>query len=178
MPIFAQNAADYEGLKPSAPAGQFQFSLGGGYRSDADIDSGGKFSESDLRAAAAGMFPVSDQIKLGTMLSYQFSHYDFSGVSPGYWDDVHILRATPMIQYRLDEHWRVYGGPSFGFSAANGADWGQSFTAGGLVGFNYRFGPTLSWAPASASSASLRTIPGRFRLLPPTGNSPISGTCM
>jgi len=144
LAVLAQNASDYEGFRPGGPVDHFRFSLGGGYRSDADIDSGGKFNESELRAVGTGLWGLSDQLKLATTLSYQFSHYDFSGVAVSPWDDVHVVRATPLLYYILDEHWRVYGGPSFGFSAADGADWSQAFTGGGLAGFSYRFNQTLT----------------------------------
>src|SRR5205085_4345826 len=46
--------------------------------------------------------------------------------------------------YKIDDKWSLYGGPSVGFSAEDGADLRTSFTFGGLVGFNYRVNPKLT----------------------------------
>ena len=148
VPGLAQTAASYEGIEQGPPIGQYRFGLSTGYRTDADFDSagGGKFSEYALRATGAGVFQLSDQVKLGGFGSYQFSHYDVSDlpVAGDYSADVHMMRITTLLDYSIDENWSVYGGPSLALAGADGADFSQAFTGGGLVGFNYKANDKLS----------------------------------
>ena len=148
MPALAQYSADSEALEPSspsAPAGQLQFGAGFGYRADADIDKGGKSSEVAVRTTASGHYSLNDQFRLGMLMSYQHSYYDFSGSGrPDNGVDVNLFRVTPLLQYTVDENWSVYGGPSFSYAGENGAEFGDSLTGGGLAGFNYRVDETLT----------------------------------
>ncbi len=135
-----QNTGDFEALEQNDPSGQVR--VGVGYRTEADIDGGGKFSEFSARVAAGGRFPIHDQLEIVLPISYQFSHYDFSGGDP--WENIHIFRAAALLRYSLDDHWSIYGGVAGGVAAESDADFGEAITGGGLIGFNYQASATFS----------------------------------
>lgn len=137
-----QNAGDLEGLEQQDPSGQIR--VGAGYRLETDIDEGGEFSEFAARVAGGGLFPIHDQLQIVLPISYQFSHYDFSDFGGDPWENIHILRVAALMRYEIDDHWSIYGGPAGGFSAESGADFGDSLTGGGIVGFNYQASATFS----------------------------------
>ncbi len=149
LPVVAQDAASLEGIETSPPLGQYRLSVGGGYRTEADLDKGdGKVGEGAFRVVGAGLFNINDRFKLAPIVSYQFSDYTFSDLfAPGgrKMDDtaVHIGRATALLQYKFDDQWTIYGGPSGSFAFQDGADFGDSLSGGGLAGFNYRFNDRL-----------------------------------
>jgi hypothetical protein len=155
LPVVAQSASEIEAIEPAdqaeaaVPDGQLRFGLGLGGRMKSDIDNGGgvtgaESSETALRTTALGTYKISDEFKLGLAASFQWSRYDFSGVAGDPWQDVYLFRVTPLLQYTIDENWSVYGGPSMAFAGESGADFSDSTTGGGLVGFNYRASETLS----------------------------------
>jgi hypothetical protein len=70
------------------------------------------------------------------------------------------------LRYRLSEHWGVFGGGVFMFAPETGADWGDSFTGGGLVGVDYRAGKTLF---VSLGVAMISQIEDDARVTPSVG---------
>jgi long-subunit fatty acid transport protein len=142
LPLRAQEVGSYEGADPAPVTGGFRVTTGLGYRADADIDGGGDFNELRFSVAGAGFIRFNDQWSLIPIVSYRFSHYDWSFRDP--WEDIHTVRTTPLVQYVLDDHWTLFGGPALGFSAESGADLGDSFVFGGIVGARYRVSPSLT----------------------------------
>ena len=53
------------------------------------------------------------------------------------------MRLVTKLRYQLSDQWGVFGGGVFMFSPETGADWGDSFTGGGLVGVDFRHSKTL-----------------------------------
>ena len=139
---FAQDVGSYEGAEPYVVTGGFRITAGFGYRTDADIDHGGDFNELRFSIAGVGLIRFNDQWTMAPILAYRFSHYDWSSGDP--WEDIHTLRTTPLMQYALDDHWTIFGGPSLGFSAESGADIGDAFTFGGFAGVRYKVNPNLT----------------------------------
>jgi hypothetical protein len=128
--IFAGPLAAQDGPK-------FNVSVGGGYRTDAEIDDGGgDFNETRFSVSAARPVSLNDKFRVDPMLSYRFSAYDFSRVEP--WDDIHQLRGTLIGRYTVDDKWSVFAGPSVGFAGESDADAGDSITVGGALGASYR----------------------------------------
>ena len=144
VPAFGQGASEFEAIDPQSPVMATRIIPGFGYRSDADIDGGGEFSELAFSIRGGPSFAFRDDIKLIAWGSYRFSHYDFKdfGVDP--WENIHTFRATPLVNYTMNEQWSFYGGPTFGISGEEGADFGHSFTAGGLAGVSYKVHDRLS----------------------------------
>ena len=47
------------------------------------------------------------------------------------------------LRYQVSDQWGVFGGGVFMVSPETGADWGDSFTGGGLVGVDFRHSQAL-----------------------------------
>lgn len=142
VPALAQGAAEFEAADLQSPVTATRVIPGFGYRSDGDIDGGGEFSEVAFSIRGGPSFAFSENIRMVAWASYRFSHYDFSGFDP--WENIHTFRATPIVNYAMNEQWSFYGGPTFGISGEEGADFGHSFTAGALAGVSYKVHDRLS----------------------------------
>ncbi len=142
LSLAAQDFGGYEGLESSTVEGGFKVSVAGAYRTEADIDGGGDFSEGRFSVMGLGIIKLNEQWTVNPVFSYRLSLYDFSGTDP--WDDIHTLRTTPLVQYNLDDHWTIFGGPSVGFSAESDADIGNAFTFGAVVGVRYKISPNVT----------------------------------
>jgi hypothetical protein len=147
LPLAAQDVGGYEGIEQhSTVEGGFRVGVGFGYRTDADIDDhNGEFNETRGSVTGMGIISVNDKWTFNPILSYRFSLYDFSdGPDGDLWDDIHTVRFTPLVQYKLDEKWTIFGGPSAGFSAESDADITTAWTFGAIAGVRYKVSETLT----------------------------------
>ena len=144
LPLVAQDLGSYEGIQQNPGVeSKFRVGAGFGYRTDADIDDhNGDFNELRFSVTGLGSIKIDDKWTVNPIVSYRYSDYDFSKAN--LWDDIHTVRATPLVQYQLDEKWTLFGGPSVGFSAESDADISTSFTYGLIAGVRYKINPTLS----------------------------------
>lgn len=141
----AQGAAEFEAVDLHSPYTGVRIIPGFGYRADGDIDnSPGEFSEVAFSIRGGPSFALTDNIRLNALASYRFSHYDFSDFAVEPWENIHTFRATPILTYLINEQWTAYGGPTVAISGEEGADYGHSFTGGGLVGVSYKVNDQLS----------------------------------
>lgn len=93
---------------------------------------------------------INESLRWGLDTDYEASWYDFndatdlipSGRNP--FQEVHQLRFTPTLFWRIDEAWSVVGGPVVQFAGERDADVGDSATYGGFVAGNYRLSENLS----------------------------------
>jgi Domain of unknown function (DUF6268) len=163
VPALAQGAAEFEPIDPQSPVTATRIIPGFGYRSKADIDNGGEFSEVAFSVRGGPSFAFSDDIRLLAWASYRFTHYDFSDFAVDPWENIHTFRATPIVSYTMDEQWSFYGGPTVAISGEEGADFGHSFTGGGLAGVSYKVHDRLSVGGGLGISSQ---IEDKARLLP------------
>jgi opacity protein-like surface antigen len=138
-----QGAAEFEAVDLHTPYAKTHVIPGFGYRTEADIDDGGSFSEMAFSVRGGPGFTLSEDLHLYALGSYRFTHYDFQDVSDDP-DNFHTFRATPVLRWTMDDAWTIYGGPSIGFSAQEGADFGDSVTYGALAGVSYKVHDALS----------------------------------
>ncbi len=111
---------------------------------ETDLDNTPVEVERDSLLAIAGhRFALSDSVGLVTQASYQLSAYDFSGDGGTLWKDINQVTAMMMIDWKLDEHWSLFGGGLFRFSGESGADFDDSLTGGGFGGFQYTWSESL-----------------------------------
>ena len=111
---------------------------------ETDLDNTPVEVERDSLLAIAGhRFALSDSVGLVTQASYQLSAYDFSGDGGTLWKDINQVTAMMMIDWKLDEHWSLFGGGLFRFSGESGADFDDSLTGGGFGGFQYTWSENL-----------------------------------
>lgn len=144
LPLAAQDVGSYEGIEQTSTVqGGFRIGAGFGYRAAADFDDiKGDFSETRFSVTGLGIISVGDKWTFNPVLSYRYSAYDFS--EGDLWDDIHTLRFTPLVQYKLDEKWTIFGGPSVGFSAESDADINTAVTFGAIAGVRYKVSEALT----------------------------------
>src|SRR5687767_8405304 len=131
LPALAQGAAEFEAVDPQTPFEGVRVIPGFGYRAKADIDRGGEFGETALSVRGGPAFSFGEDLKLNTIGTYRFSHYDWSDFGTDPWEDIHTFRLTSVVAYTMNDQWTFYGGPTAGFSGEQGADFSHSFTLGG-----------------------------------------------
>ncbi len=80
---------------------------------------------------------LNDSWSLTLKGDYRAIGYEFSG--PGDpWEDVHVLRLSPILTYNFNETWSLMSGLTGEFSGEGGADFGDALRGGGLLGIGYR----------------------------------------
>lgn len=141
--VLAQDVGEFDGLESGFSA-KSAVTAGLGYRAESDIDDGGKSSLMSLRFAGGTTMTINEKFSLSLLGSYTFNHYDFKDLGGDPWEDIHTMRTAPLLHYRIDDQWSVFGGPAIGFSAEDGADLSDSFTGGGIAGFGYRANDRLT----------------------------------
>ena len=143
LAALGQGAAEFEAVDLHTPYTKTHVIPGFGYRTEADIDGGGAFSEMAFSVRGGPGFSLSEDLHLYALGSYRFTHYDFEDVSEDP-DNFHTFRATPVVRWTMDDAWTIYGGPTIAFSAQEGADFGESVTYGGFGAFSYKVHDALS----------------------------------
>jgi len=120
------------------------FSIGGGFEHQFETDLDGDNGEFDLTRFDLGLgagTQFTDALRLDLNFGYGYEGYDFSG-DAGFgaadpWDNINTFRFGARLTWSINKQWAIFGGPIFGFSAESGADLGDAFTAGGIVGVRY-----------------------------------------
>ena len=148
--VFAQS------LNPLADPSQrssleFSYSAVSLYQFSTDMDGGGDFSVARFFLNASAFSPVTQNLRFGVGLGYQYSDYDFSASSlsgsGAPWDRIHSLGVNFPILYTPDKDWTIFVAPSFRFDAESGGDWADAFTYGGIFSASYRISPALTIGP-------------------------------
>ena len=152
----AQPAADKSARLPIAVTG------GVSEQFKADIDKGGSFSLTRVKAGVSLPVRLNDAFTLSTSLRYEYDYYDFSGI-PSLWKNINTLSASAILSWRVDEKWTAYGGGFVKMSAESGSALNQGTTGGGLIGFNYQVNETLS---LGAGLALMSQLEDDTRVLP------------
>ena len=116
---------------------------------DTNLDDDGNF---DVRGGyGRGQFAIrlTEDVRIRTVGSYYGVSYEFddpptiAGSEFKPWNTVHVGRLNPLVDVRINERWRVFAGPLFELSFENGADLGNGFKPGGLIGAELRVSPEL-----------------------------------
>jgi hypothetical protein len=126
-------------------------SLGFEHKFRGDLDGGGDYSASRFDLGVSARFTLSDVLELGIPLGYEFSGYDFEGATRfGFaadndvpWRGIHTLSTGARLTWKVNEQWRVFGGPLVRLSGEADADAGESLSAGGMIGASCRISDTL-----------------------------------
>ena len=172
LPLFAQDVESLDdGVSTTAPQEQaadnsarppIKISAGVSEQFDTDIDSGGSFSITRFKVGAILPVRLNDAFVLSTSLRYGLDDYTFDSI-PAPWDTINTLSAAPILSWRMDDHWTIYGGGFIKVSAESDADWGDATTGGGLAWFSYKVDDTLS---LGAGLAIMSVLEDDARVLP------------
>lgn len=95
---------------------------------------------------AIGRIGLIDRLRWDNTLFFSVNDYDFGGggFSAGDpWNTILTLRMMTRLRYALGDRWGVFAGGIFMFAPETGADWGDSFTGGGLFGVDFQQSKTL-----------------------------------
>jgi hypothetical protein len=136
-------AQEFEELseEPALPQLTYLGEAGATYQGEADIDGGGRLQVGRFDIGAASRTDFLEKFRWSNTFSFGANEYDFDGggFSTGTpWETILQMRLGTKLRYGLNEQWGIFGGGVFIFSPETGADWGQSFTGGGMVGADYR----------------------------------------
>jgi hypothetical protein len=136
----------FRSLDASANAGFFS-SGSMLYQPKTHVSGGGDITLTSYRVSAAGFTPVTDKLRFGLGVTYEFDDYNFTRLEgfavPDPWNKVHRVGLMPMFAYRLQPDWNLFLIPIAQYSAEQGADFDKSIMYGGAIGAVYRVRPNL-----------------------------------
>lgn len=134
--------------QPPGEVGQFQdndikYELSANYEYgfDTDIDGGGKFNINRYSIGADFKKQINQKVSISLDTSYNLTDYGFSG-DEGFgaldpWDKINRASVGFRLNYQLSRKWGLSAGPFARFAGESGADFGDSMTYGGTIGFLY-----------------------------------------
>ncbi len=166
--LIAHAAGSVDAREPGAPAGwSVDLQSGVSHQADADIDDGGSFSVNRFYIEGGPGYTLGEGRRVGLSVGYGIDAYDFSGsgglAALGPWDEVHALRFSLPVRWRLDRDWSLFASPTLRFTAESGADFDDAMTGGGFAGVSYRVGDRLTIGPGvgvlTQLEDSVRVIP-------------------
>ena len=139
-PALAQDSEEY--LDEEAPSeSAFMGETGYAFQGETDIDGGGTVEVNRFDAAVRGRIDLMEPLRWTNTFSFGVNDYDFDGggFSAGNpWETILNMRLASTLRYALNDQWGVSAGGVFMFSPETGADWGDSFNGGGLLGVDFR----------------------------------------
>lgn len=128
---------------PPKPKSDVDFKIWGAveHMFETNINGGG---DVEVTRAAGGIgmgMSLERDLKLNVNFSFGIDSYNFSsftslgGFDP--WGDIHNLGISAIFTYQASNDWSLFAGPILQFSRESGANWGDSFAAGGMVGATF-----------------------------------------
>ena len=130
----------------SEPMESLKFSVSAAslHQFKSDVSGGGDFSVTRYFLSANGLSPISDRLRLGIGLSYEFENYDFSNLFgftvPNPWNKIDRIDLSTRLIYRAGDHWDILAGPMVQYTGERGADFDKSVMYGGIIAALYRTG--------------------------------------
>jgi len=151
-PTFSSGEETPDRYRTDPRVGWSAFSRGGlVHQFDADIDNGGSFSADRLFIQGGPVYATKGELSLSLSIGYGLDDYDFSGDSglgsQNPWEDVHTLRFSMPLRWKVSEKWTGFAAPTLRFTGENGADFNDGITGGAYAGFSYRYSDHLSIGP-------------------------------
>lgn len=139
-PALAQDSEETLGegvAQESAFAGE----TGYAFQGKSDIDGGGSMQVNRFDAGVVGRVQLMEPLRWTNSFLFGVNDYDFDGggfAAGNPWETILSMRLTSTLRYALNDEWGVSAGGVFMLSPETGANWGDSFNGGGLVGVDYR----------------------------------------
>jgi hypothetical protein len=130
------------------PGGQqiaFSLSASPVYQFGADVDGGGNLSVARYNFTFDMSSKMSNEIRLGVGLAYEYDNYDFSGLSnfsvARPWSGINRLGISLPVNYSFANDWRLFVSPSVQWAGESGAKWGDALSYGAVAAIAYAFRP-------------------------------------
>ncbi|MGB5984434.1 MAG: DUF6268 family outer membrane beta-barrel protein [Desulfobacterales bacterium] len=138
LPAFAWAASPPCGPPAEAyPTTLYQLSYTPLYQFDTDLDSGGSFDVQRHLLRIGASRALNRSWTLGVGLSFDYEHWNFSGIDglagADLWDDIYRPGISLPLFYSTANRWRFGIIPSFDMAAASGADTGESLSYGAVL---------------------------------------------
>ena len=154
----------------------YSFSFSPIYQFESDFDRGGSFSVQRYGFNFDASKPVTNSLRAGISLGYDFEKYDFSGTTSfagaDPWSDIHRFSAGLPVSWRMTDSWSLFISPQVEWYGESGVDnWGDAFGYGAVFAVSYRVSPGLTLVPGRVFSAAWRKRRA-FHTSPSTGRSP------
>ncbi len=117
-------------------------------RVGAGMQSGGsEFDVFRAHATVGASTRLSKQVDLRLSFGYEFDNYDFdmdSFFGNDVWDQVHTYGVRANFDIKIDSDWTLFVGPVFQVSHESGAEFDESWIAGGFAGLTYQVEPGVT----------------------------------
>jgi hypothetical protein len=151
--LFTQSAAAQVGVVSVEPSREGQpatsFFVGYHHQFQTDIDAGGHFSRESVLARGAHRAKLGDNWSFTTQITYQGSYYDMGGWDsnaqgfgfPYGWGDIHEATLTGILGWNASENWELLAALLGKTAGEGGADFNDTLTGGGALGFMYHSSP-------------------------------------
>jgi hypothetical protein len=162
LPQDTEETLDEEALPQGRVVGQ----AGYAYQGKADIEGGGDLRVHRFDVGLLGRADLLERLRWTNTFFFSVNDYDFGGggFSTGDpWETILTMRLVTKLRYQLSEQWGVFAGGVFISAAETDADWGDSFSGGGLVGVDFRHSKSLS---VSLGVAMITQLADDARLTP------------
>ena len=117
------------------------------YGFDTDLDGGGQFNINNFNISGDLKQQLNQRWSVNVDANYGFTDYSFSGstglagLNP--WGFINRGSLGFRLNYGINQNWGIGGGPFIRFNGESGADFGESLTYGGTLGFTYARGRTF-----------------------------------
>lgn len=129
------------------PATAYRFSYTPIYQFETDLDSGGQFDVQRHFLRFDILRTIDRHWAVGLGLSFDYEHWDFSGLDglagADLWDDIFRPGISIPVFYRTENNWRFGIIPSLDFAGATGAETSESLSYGAVLSAAYSFSPDL-----------------------------------
>ncbi|MFN8641777.1 MAG: DUF6268 family outer membrane beta-barrel protein [Candidatus Binatia bacterium] len=158
----AEETLDEESVPQAGIVGE----AGYAWQGKADIDGGGDMSVNRFDVGLLGRLDLMDRVRWQNSFFFSVNDYDFGGGGFGAgdpWNTIMTMRMVTQLRYALTDQWGISAGGVFIFSPESGANWGDSFSGGGLLGVDYTMSKTLF---VSLGAAVISQIEDDARITP------------
>lgn len=138
----SEETLDEEALPQAGIVGE----AGYGWQGEADIDGGGDVSVNRFDVGLLGRLDPIERVRWINTFFFSVNDYDFGGggfAAGDPWNTILTMRLMTRLRYAISSQWGISAGGIFIFSPESGADWGDSFSGGGLLGVDYTMSKTL-----------------------------------
>jgi hypothetical protein len=139
----------------------FRLRLGAGYGREAGLDLGGGFARGLTSSALESNFAIDKQWSLSASIAATRLFYAFddqttivAGTSEP-WDHANIFDLSLGAAYAIDQRRRLFTSLSVTSSGEEGADFGDTLTYGGVLGFVYSYSKKLTIGVGFAGESRL-----------------------
>ena len=132
------------------------------YQFQSSIDGGGSFSVNRAYLGARLQYRFSPSLRIGFKLNTEIDSYDFKGggsfadaAGGTPWTTTQEFSIGGSAEWKIDDRWTIFGSGSARWAGEPDADWGSSFSTGGVIAGSYTFSRDLTLGAGLLASGRL-----------------------